>query len=112
MGVHYINVCCAERAFREQLYAMEMQLVSLQTSCEELGTHRKTGEKMERENNKLKSIIASQDENVSQFSLTSLSSLISLISLSLSLSLSLSSLSPLSLSHLMIMTGVFEGKML
>ena len=44
---------------------METQLTSLQTSCEELGAQRKTSEKKDKENNKLKLIISSQDENVS-----------------------------------------------
>ena len=55
----------AERSFREQLVAMESQLMSLQASHEELGAHRKSGERRERENVELKSIISSQDERVS-----------------------------------------------
>ena len=60
-GVYFLYV---ERSFREQLCVMETQLMSLQSSCEELGAHRKSGEKRERENVKLKSIISSQDERV------------------------------------------------
>ena len=43
---------------------MESQLLALQSSCEELGSARKAGEKREKENNKLKSIISTQDERV------------------------------------------------
>ena len=61
---HNIFVWCTERAFREQLCAMEGQLVSLQASCEELGTQRKNNERRDKENNSLKTVISSQDENV------------------------------------------------
>ena len=43
---------------------MEGQLGSLQTSCEELGTQRKNSERKDKENNRLKTVISSQDENV------------------------------------------------
>ena len=61
---HNIFVWCTERAFREQLCVMEGQLGSLQTSCEELGTQRKNSERKDKENNRLKTVISSQDENV------------------------------------------------
>ncbi|CAI8044875.1 Kinesin-like protein KIF23, partial [Geodia barretti] len=55
-----------QRAFREQLCVMEGQLGSLQTSCEELGTQRKNSERKDKENNRLKTVISSQDENIAR----------------------------------------------
>lgn len=43
---------------------MEAELVTLRTSSEELGARRRSGERKDRENTKLKSIISSQDEQV------------------------------------------------
>jgi kinesin family protein 23 len=45
---------------------MEGQLGSLQTSCEELGTQRKNSERKDKENNRLKTVISSQDENIAR----------------------------------------------
>ena len=44
---------------------MESELAALHTLCEQLAAQRKSGEKKERDNAKLKTIISSQDERVS-----------------------------------------------
>ena len=41
-------------------------MAALQASCQELSARRKSGEKRDKENLKLKSIISSQDERVSE----------------------------------------------
>ena len=93
-----------ERAFQERLGVMETELVTLRTSSEELGARRRSGEKKDKENAKLKSIISSQDEQVgTSLSLLSPSFISYPFTHSLSLSLTLHTLSPLlplpSLSH-------------
>jgi kinesin family protein 23 len=55
-----------QRSFREQLVGLEGQLGALQASCEELGAQRRGGERREKENAKLKSIISSQDERIAR----------------------------------------------
>ena len=57
-------VVIVERLFRERLCVMESGMTAIQSARDELEVHRKSGEKRDRENGKLKSIIASQDERV------------------------------------------------